>query len=171
MMGNQDYLSGGCDMGWCADLPGKLCYEGGGGGGGAGSETKTVCQTVSNEVNTKMQLSIQCSACGTINISKYVNIFLSTNPTTFILSSRFTDGWLYRIYPKYSDTVNVRTPSFFLKRHLFNVPYISGHPPNRVFLPSVNVRTQKTCPLFLVKLLFFTTGIFCIFALFTCVSG
>ena len=27
MMGNQDYLSGGCDMGWCADLPGKLCYE------------------------------------------------------------------------------------------------------------------------------------------------
>ena len=26
-MGNQDYLSGGCDMGWCADLPGKLCYE------------------------------------------------------------------------------------------------------------------------------------------------
>ena len=27
MMGNKDYLSGGCDMGWCADLPGKLCYE------------------------------------------------------------------------------------------------------------------------------------------------
>ena len=27
MMGNQDYLSGGCDMGWCADLPEKLCYE------------------------------------------------------------------------------------------------------------------------------------------------
>ena len=26
-MGNKDYLSGGCDMGWCADLPGKLCYE------------------------------------------------------------------------------------------------------------------------------------------------
>ena len=44
-------------------------------------------QTVSNEVNTKMQLSTQCRACGTINISKYVNIFLSTNPTTFILSS------------------------------------------------------------------------------------
>ena len=44
-------------------------------------------QTVSNEVNTKMHLSTQCRACGTINISKYVNIFLSTNPTTFILSS------------------------------------------------------------------------------------
>ena len=39
---------------------------GGGGGGGLGTETKTVCQTVSNEVNTKMQLSTQCRACGTI---------------------------------------------------------------------------------------------------------
>ena len=57
------------------------------GGGGGGTETKTVSQTVSNEINTKMQLSTQCRACGTINISKYVNIFLSTNPTTFILSS------------------------------------------------------------------------------------
>ena len=27
MMGNKDYLSGGRDMGRCADLPGKLCYE------------------------------------------------------------------------------------------------------------------------------------------------
>ena len=58
-----------------------------GSGGGGGTETKTVCQTVSNEVITKMQLSTQCRACGTINISKYLNIFLSTNPTTFILSS------------------------------------------------------------------------------------
>ena len=60
-----------------------------GGGGGGGTETKIVCQTVSNEVNnTKMiQQSTQCRACGTINISKYVNIFLSTNPTTFILTS------------------------------------------------------------------------------------
>ena len=57
----------------------------------------------------------------------------------------------YRIYPKYSDTVNVRTPSFFLKRHLFYVPYISGHLPYRVFLLSVNVRTPKTCPLFLIE--------------------
>ena len=84
-------------------------------------------------------------------------------------------GWVknysYRIYPKYSDTVNVRTRSFFLKRHLFYIPYISGHVPNRVFLLSVNVRTQKTRPLFLIKSLFFTAGIFCIFALFTCVSG
>ena len=52
-----------------------------------GTETKTVCQTVSNEVNIKMQPSTQCSACGIINISKYVNYFLSTNSTTFILSS------------------------------------------------------------------------------------
>ena len=59
----------------------------GGGGGVGGTETKTVCQTVSNEVNTKMQQSTQCRACGTINISKHVNIFLSTNPTTFILTS------------------------------------------------------------------------------------
>ena len=53
-------------------------------GGGA---LKPKQQTVSNEVNTKMQLSTQCRASGTINISKYANIFLSTNPTTFILSS------------------------------------------------------------------------------------
>ena len=57
-----------------------------GGGGGGGTETKTVCHTVSNVVNTKMQQSTQCRACGTINISKYVNIFLSTNPTPFFLS-------------------------------------------------------------------------------------
>ena len=79
----------------------KIGERGGGGWGGkpttltvsslvwgeGGTETKTVCQTVSNEVNTKMQLSTQCRACGTINSSKYVNIFLSTNHTTFILSS------------------------------------------------------------------------------------
>ena len=57
------------------------------GGGGGGGVLKPKQQTVSNEVNTKMQQSTQCRACGTINISKYVNIFLSTNPTTFILSS------------------------------------------------------------------------------------
>ena len=60
---------------------------------------------------------------------------------------------------------------FFLKRHLFYVPYISGHVPNRVFLLSINVRTQKTGPLFLIKLPFFTTEIFWQLALFTCVSG
>ena len=38
------------------------------GKGEGGTETKTVCQTVSNEVNTKMQLSTQYRACGTINI-------------------------------------------------------------------------------------------------------
>ena len=68
----------------------------------------------------------------------------------------------YRIYPKYSDTVNVRTRYFFLKRHLFYVPYISGHVPNRVFLLSVNVRTQKTRPLFLIKILFFTVYLLCL---------
>ena len=72
-------------------------------------------------------------------------------------TSCFTDFYNYRIYPKYSDTLNIRTPSFFLKRHLFYVPYISGHVPYRVFLLSVNVRTPKTCPLFLIKLLIFTT--------------
>ena len=51
----------------------KKIGEGGGGGGGA---LKPKQQTVSNEViNTKMQLSTKCRACGTINISKYVNIF------------------------------------------------------------------------------------------------
>ena len=64
---------------------------GGGEGGGPGTETKTVRQTVSNEVNTKMQLSTQCRACGPINISKYINIFLSTNTTTFILSSLISE--------------------------------------------------------------------------------
>ena len=38
-------------------------------GVGPGTETKTVCQTVSNEVRTKMQLSTQYRACDTINIS------------------------------------------------------------------------------------------------------
>ena len=45
---------------------------------------------MSNAVNTKKQPSQPSThyrACGTINISKYVNNFLSTNPTTFILSS------------------------------------------------------------------------------------
>ena len=61
---------------------------GGGGGGGLGTETKTVYKTVSNDVNTKMQLSTQCRACDPINISKYVCASkLSTNTTTFILSS------------------------------------------------------------------------------------
>ena len=57
------------------------------GRGGGGRALKPKQQTVSNEVNTEMQLSTKCRACGTINISKYVNIFLSTNPTAFILSS------------------------------------------------------------------------------------
>ena len=54
----------------------KKIGEGGGGGRGRGGRAlKPKQQTVSNEVNTKMQLSTQCRACGTINISKYVNIF------------------------------------------------------------------------------------------------
>ena len=55
------------------------------GGGEAGTETKLVCQTVSNEVNTKMQLSTQCGACGTINISKYINIFFQHKPYNFYI--------------------------------------------------------------------------------------
>ena len=77
---------------------------------------------------------------------------------------------LYRIYPKYSDTVNVRTRYFFLKRHLFYVPYISGHAPNRVFLLSINVRTQKMS-LIAHNTSIFTTEICWLLALFTCVSG
>ena len=37
--------------------------------------------------NTKKQPSIQCRVCGTISISKIENNFLSTNPTTLILST------------------------------------------------------------------------------------
>ena len=55
----------------------------GGGGGQGGTATKPVCQTVSNEVNTKMQLSTQCRACGTINISKYVNSLFKHKPYNF----------------------------------------------------------------------------------------
>ena len=66
---------------------GKVCVCGGGGGGGAEALKPRVCHTVSNEVKYKNALSTQCRACDTINISKYVNNFLSTNPTTFILSS------------------------------------------------------------------------------------
>ena len=40
-----------------------------------------------NAVKYKKQPSTHCRACGTIKISKYVNNFLSTNPTTLILSS------------------------------------------------------------------------------------
>ena len=38
-------------------------------------------------INTKKQPSIQCRACGAIKFSKNVNNFLSTIPTTLILSS------------------------------------------------------------------------------------
>ena len=61
---------------------------------------------------------------------------------------------------------------FFLKRHLFYVPYICGHIPNRVFLLSVNVRTQKK-NLSLIShktSIIHYRNIFCLFAMFTCVS-
>ena len=41
---------------------------------------------LSNEVKYK-KATIQCKACGSINISKNVNNCLSTNPTTLILCS------------------------------------------------------------------------------------
>ena len=46
---------------------------------------------VSNEVKYKKQPFIQCRACGTIKFSKNVNNFLSTNPTTLILSSLLSE--------------------------------------------------------------------------------
>ena len=48
---------------------------------------------VSNEVKYKKQPFIQCRACGTIKFSKNVNNFLSTNPTTLILSSLLSEFW------------------------------------------------------------------------------
>ena len=48
-------------------------------------DRQTDNQRFSEYVN--KQPSTQCRACGTINISKYVNNVLSTNPTTLILSS------------------------------------------------------------------------------------
>ena len=41
--------------------------------------------------NTNIQLSTQCRACGTVNISKYVINLLTTNSTTLILSSLVND--------------------------------------------------------------------------------
>ena len=46
---------------------------------------------MSNAVKYKKQPSTHCNACGTINISKYVYNFLSTNPTTLVLSSLVSD--------------------------------------------------------------------------------
>ena len=54
----------------------------------------------------------------------------------------------YRIYPKYLDTVNVRTRYFFLKRHLFYVPYISGHVHNGIFAVRKFSDTKKRVPYF-----------------------
>ena len=54
-------------------------------GVGRGGALKLKQQTVSNEVNMKMQLSTQCRACGTINISKYVNIFFKHKPYNFYI--------------------------------------------------------------------------------------
>ena len=42
--------------------------------GGGNTETKQYAR-LSREVNTKQQPSTQCKACGTINITKYVNNF------------------------------------------------------------------------------------------------
>ena len=47
---------------------------------------------LSNEVKYKKQPSIQCKACGTINISKNVNNFLSTKPPTLILCSLVSES-------------------------------------------------------------------------------
>ena len=61
---------------------------------GGCAETKTVCKTVKwGKIQKKMQPSIQCRAWGTIKFSKNVNNFLSTNPTTLILSSLMSEFW------------------------------------------------------------------------------
>ena len=57
-----------------------------------GAETKAVCQTVKWGKMQKKQPSTQCRACGTINISNYVNN-LSKNPTALILSSLEKEFW------------------------------------------------------------------------------
>ena len=52
--------------------------------------------------NRKKQPFIQRKACGTINISKIVNNFLSTNPATLILSSLESEFWQsIQIWKKY----------------------------------------------------------------------
>ena len=48
---------------------------------------------LSNEVKYKNQPSIQCRVCSTINISKNENKFLSTSPTTLILSTLVSEFW------------------------------------------------------------------------------
>ena len=73
----------------------------------------------------------------------FIVYFFFFSSSSFFIPVSFSTEKMYRNYPKYSDTLNVRTRYFFLKRHLFYVPYISGHVPNRVFLLSINVRTQK----------------------------
>ena len=60
----------------------SLPYCSGGGGGGRGcSVSKKKYRRLPNEVKCKKATI----ACGIINISNYVNNFLSTNPTTLIL--------------------------------------------------------------------------------------
>ena len=58
-------------------------------GGWGCAKTITVCQKLNVKCGKiyKKRPSTHCRACGTINISKYVNNFSSTNPTTPILSS------------------------------------------------------------------------------------
>ena len=89
----------------------------------------------------KYSLIIMCLNIGTPNNHHFP---FGTNGKVVVLGVPVLKHFrVYRIYPKYSDTLNVRTRYFFLKRHLFYVPYISGHVPNRVFLLSINVRTKK----------------------------
>ena len=67
-------------------------FLGGGGLGGQGGTTHGgggggQCARLQMWSNTKKQPSTHCSACGTINISQYVNNSLNTNHFTLILSS------------------------------------------------------------------------------------
>ena len=56
-------------------------------GGGVPKQYQYARSKTSNAINYKKATISNYRACGTINISKYVNNFLSTNPTTLILSS------------------------------------------------------------------------------------
>ena len=57
-------------------------------GGGGGEATSDGGAALKPKQYARLwQPSTHCRACGTINISKYVNNFLRTNPTILILSS------------------------------------------------------------------------------------
>ena len=59
-------------------------WGGGGGGGGQGGRGALGGRAEGQGAGVETKIVCQCRACGTINISKYVSNFLSTNPTTLV---------------------------------------------------------------------------------------